>query len=67
VHVPDVAVQAREPLAEPAVEPVEPEIAPDGEPVLPELPEGFERAEGTFEREDFESDPLGWVDKHRGF
>ena len=36
-------------------------------PLLPELPEGFERAEGTFEREDFESDPLGWVDKHRGF
>lgn len=36
--------------------------------LLPELPEGFEREpEPTFDREEFESDPLGWVDKNRGF
>lgn len=38
--------------------------------LLPELPEGYELAcppVETFEREEFESDPLGWVDRNRGF
>lgn len=35
--------------------------------LLPELPEGYERAESTFDREEFESNPLAWVDRNRGF
>ena len=35
--------------------------------LLPELPEGYDRKEETFDRDKFESDPLGWVDENRGF
>jgi hypothetical protein len=39
-------------------------------PDMTDLPEGYEPVcspEETFNREEFESDPLAWVDRNRGF